>query len=705
MIRFGRSVFIFVLITSALFFFQNCGEGFDSSQEASIAFLKNDPLSSVPPVMNITTNVGRYIPQSILNVEFNAQDSFKNIITEFQCAINGEAFSRCQSPLRLTSLEDGDYVLEVKAIDIFKNETIESISWTVDFTAPRVIVNDPPPLTGSRNLNISFTASDNLSGLDRLECSLNGVIINPCTSPLNFLNLEPATYNLSIVAFDKAGHQFLSNTVNWQISRAAPTLNLSRRPPSSTNSRQAEFTMLAEGPDGVRDFQCRLNGAQLEICNASVSYSNLPEGNNLFEFRIVNQLGVASQMYRYNWTVDTIAPGLEFSTTDPPSTINNHARFTFNATDSGSRISTIECSLDGGAFTTCATPHNFSGLDLGPHTLVVRATDNATNRRQISRSWTRVAESNCIGLGPCLHSPRALVSNASGQKLYSINVANNAIIEIELATGNRKTVSSVSMGIGPQLEMPRDLIISPDNQRLYVIDAGIDALLSINLLNGDRTIVSNANRGTGPNFINPVALVFNPAAQNILVLDNSSGRKIIIQADLDTGVRTNMSGVNVGTGDQLSNPRDMVINANSNALFITDTAYNGLRRVDLANGNRSYFGPAGTTGISISNSLRLERNASGDRYYVSLNQSSNTIVEINMTNGQRRRVSNGSIIFLQENSITGMSVNPNTTKLHIVGNTTRNFSEVDIANGTISALFAINTAPITSYINDRDRDR
>lgn len=699
-----RLILVFSIVTPILFLFQNCGEGLDSSDEASLALLSDDPLSKVPPTVNITTKLNKYIPISVVNIEFNGNDAFQNIITNFECAVNGETFFKCTSPLKLSALEEGDYVLEVKAVDLFKNATVESITWVVDYTPPRVLINNPPTLTGSRNLNIKFDSSDNISGIKTLNCKLNNNVIRPCTSPLNFVDLEEGQYNLSIMAEDKAGHAFMSNTVNWQISRAAPTLNLTASPAANTKSRNAQFTMNANGPDGVRDYRCRINGGEFAVCAKSVSYSNLPEGNNFFEFRIVNNLGIVSQIHRYNWKIDTVQPNLSFTSTPASRTLANFANFTFNATDSGSTIGSILCSLDGGTFAACSTPYNLSSLSVGSHTLIVRAIDKATNQRQISYSWTRNAEANCIGVGPCITSPKALVSNQSGQKLYSISAGSKSIVEIDLATGNRRTVSSTNIGRGPALNDPRDLIISSDDLRLYLVDAGLDALVVINIANGNRRIISNASIGVGPNFVNPIALVYNPSTQHALVLDNSSNRKLIIQVDLENGERTNISGSNVGTGDQLSNPRDMVLNANSNALFIIDTAYNGLRRVDLANnGNRSYYAPTGTTGINISNSMRLERNTSGDRYYISLNQTSNTIVEINMTNGQRRRVSNLNSIFYQENAITGMSVNPNTTKLHVLGSSTRNFTEVDIANGTTRTLFPINRTSTNVFDNNQNR--
>ena len=72
----------------------------------------------------------------------------------------------------------------------------------------------------------------------------------------------------------------------------------------------------------------------------------------------------------------------------PSGTVNNpDARFTFSASEAGSRF---QCSLDGASFTACTSPALYSSLSDGAHSLQVRAIDivGNTDPTPASSTWT-----------------------------------------------------------------------------------------------------------------------------------------------------------------------------------------------------------------------------------------------------------------------------------------------------------------------------
>ena len=86
-----------------------------------------------------------------------------------------------------------------------------------------------------------------------------------------------------------------------------------------------------------------------------------------------------------------------------PSGLTNDASpsFGFSSNEGGS---SFECKLDSGSFETCTTPKSYSGLSQGPHTVEVRATDQAgnTDPSPATRGFTldTVAPSLSIDSGP-----------------------------------------------------------------------------------------------------------------------------------------------------------------------------------------------------------------------------------------------------------------------------------------------------------------
>jgi hypothetical protein len=73
-----------------------------------------------------------------------------------------------------------------------------------------------------------------------------------------------------------------------------------------------------------------------------------------------------------------------------------YIRITFEATDAVG-IDSTECSLDGGAFTSCTSPVVYNRLSRGTHEVIVRATDEAGNTGEDQFTWTVGSPPSSIG--------------------------------------------------------------------------------------------------------------------------------------------------------------------------------------------------------------------------------------------------------------------------------------------------------------------
>ena len=151
------------------------------------------------------------------------------------------------------------------------------------------------------------------------------------------------------------------------------------KPANPTPATGATFTFTAD-PGTV---ECKLDTGAFASCSSPKSLSLLTEASHTFTVRSTDAAGnIGSDVY--TWTVDHTAPVVTITGGRPANpTSATGATFTFSA-DSGS----VECKLDGAAFSSCSSPKSLSGLLDGSHTFTVRSTDAAGNVGSDNYTWT-----------------------------------------------------------------------------------------------------------------------------------------------------------------------------------------------------------------------------------------------------------------------------------------------------------------------------
>ena len=115
----------------------------------------------------------------------------------------------------------------------------------------------------------------------------------------------------------------------------------------------------------------------------------------------------------YSFTIDTTPPSL---TVDPvASPTDNPVSVTFTANDAASGMNTIQCRLDGGAYSSCSSPAVYAGLTSGSHTVDVKAKDVAGNSNIQSVTWTIYGYTwLASGFGACSATQPAWVAGGFG---------------------------------------------------------------------------------------------------------------------------------------------------------------------------------------------------------------------------------------------------------------------------------------------------
>ncbi|GAB4195800.1 MAG: hypothetical protein OHK0022_12820 [Roseiflexaceae bacterium] len=182
-----------------------------------------------------------------------------------------------------------------------------------------------------------------------------------------------------------------------------PDTTITQQPSNPSAGTFATFAFTGTDnltPPAGLTFECSLDGGAFSVCTSPTTYSGLSNGSHTFLVQARDAAGnVDPTPASFTWTINTTLP----DTTPPDTTItlkptsrvsSTSATFVFTGTDdvTAPQNLTFECSLDGGAFSTCTNPQNYTSLAQGSHAFLVRARDAAGNIDQTPASFTWIVD-------------------------------------------------------------------------------------------------------------------------------------------------------------------------------------------------------------------------------------------------------------------------------------------------------------------------
>ena len=289
-------------------------------------------------------------------------------------------FAACSSPEVLPFLDQNvRYRFEVKGVDPAGNETVASSEWDQENTAP-VVPSPDVTVEAGQDVVISLGSTD--ADDDVLAYSIVGPVTGGSLGTINQVNGEvtftaansaAGVYIFDFQADDNRQGGVTSGTATVRVQPQTAFVTV---PPAETNDTTPTWTF--ESPSGVSTFECNLDGGGWVACDGG-SYTADPalaEGPHTLEVRAVSGVLKDPTPASDTTIVDTTAPDVTIDSN--PVALSNDASpaFTFSSTDPSA---TFQCSVDGGAFATCASPFESPALTDGPHSFAVRAVDPGTN--------------------------------------------------------------------------------------------------------------------------------------------------------------------------------------------------------------------------------------------------------------------------------------------------------------------------------------
>jgi CSLREA domain-containing protein len=327
-----------------------------------------------PPITTFSSGPAATMTDTVATFEFAANQS----PVTFECSLNGSVFQACASPLTLSDLGGGSYELAVQATNSYGivEEIPATYVWAVDAGADATppdtsITSGPPSPIASDTATFAFTSNE-LNVSFQCQLSRDGALVTPftgCEPPYTVENLLGGVYTFEAQAVDAAGNADPTPASFIWTVLGPPTTLITLAPEDPTEARNATFEFVSNVPGST--FECWLDGVVIGPCNSgSITFTDLAFGaHNFFVYATAPGGYIDAQGYEYDWVVQEIQT---FLNAGPAAvTPETGASFDFSASITGS---SFECSLDGAAYSDCASPLSFAGLSVGAHTFAVRAT-------------------------------------------------------------------------------------------------------------------------------------------------------------------------------------------------------------------------------------------------------------------------------------------------------------------------------------------
>ena len=296
----------------------------------------------------------------------------------------------------------------------------------------------PPARTcASTSVNVAFTATDtNLTSVE-LQRGLRG--LQPLhQSALVLTSLSQGVHTVVVRATDAAGRTTSASRSASLWTRSCRRYRSPHRQPGSTSTQRACRSASARPTRTSRASPASLTPQQRLPARVRRVFTSLAQGDHTVVVAATDQAGNVGQA-SVSFRVDTIQPVVAVSfPTAGAHVASTSVAVAFSATDASPL--TFECNVDGAGFSTCSSPLNLTSLTQGAHSVVIRATDPASNTQSVTRNFIV----DTVAPAVSITSPTAgqYFNSTSASVSFSATDANLASVTCQLDTGSATACTS-----------------------------------------------------------------------------------------------------------------------------------------------------------------------------------------------------------------------------------------------------------------------
>jgi|GEM_PF-1167011 len=246
-----------------------------------------------------------------------------------------------------------------------------------------------------------------------------------------------------------------------------------------------------------------------------------------------------------------------------------------------------------------------------------------------------------VGNGPDLQTPNGIQLDYENQLLYVTDERSDSVLKIDIATGDRSTISGNGVGSGDLLTQAMDLVADYDAGRIYVANGGGHNIVEVDMASGDQSVITDWTKGAGLRLVNPWSISRDADSDRLLVSDVDFD-PALISVDIGTGNRSDISSNHVGTGPSFTWSQ-LDYDASSNTLYAVSTSgpssTPSVVAIDLENGNRQIISDPDTgDGISITLPTEIQVDGVEQRAFV-FDNDPGWLVQVDLVNGNREVIS------------------------------------------------------------------
>ncbi|MFA5161208.1 MAG: lectin like domain-containing protein [Elusimicrobiales bacterium] len=345
-----------------------------------------------------------------------------------------------------SNIADGEYWFMVKTKNTAGTASSATVyHFTVDTAAPAApsLTVSPASVTNNTNPSFAWTSSDSGSGLAgyvyeiRTSSTWSDAVSTPTAAEsVSLSGLADGGYWFMVKAVDNAGNASAATSYHFTVDSTAPAApSITTHPAALTSNKNPSFAWTAsDSGSGIAGYTYELasgagwdNAIAIDITGASVSFSDMADGNYWFMVKARDSAGNVSAIASYAFTLDTTAPETPSFTSMPATySASTNPAFAWTSSDSGSGLAGYVYELrassiwsDAVSTATTGTSVSFSNITEGTYWFMVKARDNTGNTSEAA-IYPFSIDATAPGVPALTTKPAAVTANSSPSFAWTV---------------------------------------------------------------------------------------------------------------------------------------------------------------------------------------------------------------------------------------------------------------------------------------------